>query len=218
MPLQLVVLGGGSHAQSLVLERGGQTERDVDDERATATDDDAPPVLLVPHRPRSAKERDDILRELVRLEKRHWDKGSSWGDQLPTLVAKRNAYVFVLLDQAAGCERGEAGQAGQDGVHQVAYAIVYINALHAQLSKLFTTPARRGRGLATRLVRTVLEAVRRSNKGEGYEVTLMVEVDNLAAQAVYDRCGFRRDGGGVLRDYYAVGRHAWRMKASPNNY
>jgi RimJ/RimL family protein N-acetyltransferase len=41
----------------------------------------------------------------------------------------------------------------------------------------------------------------------------MVEVGNLAAQAVYERCGFRREADEVL-DYYAVGRHALRMKTS----
>ena len=191
-PLHLAVVGGGSNAQSMVLGDGGQREQ-----KHVVVDEDDDHTIQC--RPRTPREREDIMRELVRIEKRHWDKGSSWGDQLPTLVAKRNAYVFVVLDDAAG-------------VQPVAYAVLYVNALHAQMSKLFTMPAWRGQGVATRLVRVVLGAVRRL-KGPGYEVTLMVEVGNLAAQAVYERCGFRREADEVL-DYYAVGRHAWRMKTS----
>ena len=208
MPLQLAVVGGGSNAQSLVLGMSGMSGvSGVGHQRKEKSiADDNLPVVQAPGRPRSAKEREDITKELVRIEKRHWDKGSSWGDQLPTLVAKRDAYVFVLLDDAT-----RQGDAGEYGAHPIAYAVVYINALHAQLSKVFTMPALRGQGLATRLVGIVLEAVWQLKKGPGYEVTLMVEVGNLAAQAVYERCGFRRDGNEVL-DYYAVGRHAFRMK------
>jgi len=151
----------------------------------------SPAVYSFRHCPDSAT-RELLMAELVRIEKKYWSKGQSWGDQLPVLVSKPNALVCVLTaDETV-----------------VAYAIVYVNALHAQLSKVFTVPEYRGRGIATTLVGIVLGIVWQRKRGA--DVTLFVEAQNRAAQRVYEKLGFERERE-VVKSYYKVGSDAYRM-------
>ena len=234
MPLHLTIVGGGSNIQTLLERvRGGekktQTETDKTGETGEPNEPNDTDPVSVPLYLREPRRRQDIMNDLVRIEKRHWDKGSSWGEQLPTLVSKKNAYVFVLLGPEGPEADGEVAMtrprvhpsvpASLHSPHNpppdqlqrpIAYAIVYVNTLHAQLSKLFTMPAWRGRGVATHLVEMVLGAVGKLKKRAGYEVTLMVDTENRNAQAVYQRCGFQRDPT-VVKDYYCLGRDAFRM-------
>lgn len=196
MRLQLAVLGGGPKPQGLcegALGRGdaGEVEPFDGDDKVGS-----------------------IMKQLVRIEKKEWDKSSSWGDQLPILVSKRSAYVFVLLGMEVDLDTTAdsctaTGTGARQRLQPVAYAVVQVNALHAQLQKLFTMPAWRGRGLATRLLGIVLRGVGTLKKGRGYEVRLFVETENVAAIKVYTRCGFREES--VVRDYYKVGSDAFRM-------
>jgi ribosomal protein S18 acetylase RimI-like enzyme len=175
--------------------------------RPLATPEDAPwgggttPALRpVPSSRSTDVDRDVLLSQLVSIEKKHWSKSQSWGDQLPTLVSKPNAYVFLVTTEAGG-----------NIPVIVSYAIVYLNSLHAQLSKVFTLPGWRGLGVATGLVECVVSHVRRARAGKGqYSVTLFVERDNEAAQRVYGRVGFEREG--LIRDYYGCGSDAYRMQ------
>lgn len=161
-----------------------------------------------------------ILDELVYIEKKYWTKSQSWGDQFQRLtVQKQNAYTFVLLSLPEGT--ADESSSRSPVVHQgqersctvVAYCVMYANALHGQLSKVWVRPEERNKGCATFLLSYAFEYFRAVviKKGE-YSVVLFVETGNCAAINVYgDKLGFSVEEP-MLLDYYYPGSHAFRMR------
>lgn len=155
-----------------------------------------------------------LLDALVSIEKKHWAKSQSWGDQFRRLtVHKQNAYVFILLagdfDDGNILERGMNDGKG----NIVGYCVMYLNTLHGQLSKLWVTQEERNKGCATFLVRYAIEYVKAlvTNK-VGYSILLFVETGNTPAIKVYsEKLGFSIEEP-VLLDYYHNGSHAYRMR------
>lgn len=158
-----------------------------------------------------------ILDELVYIEKKHWIKSQSWGDQFPRLtVQKQNAYIFVLLS----CRDGPSPQSSEikkehvGTMSVVAYCVVYAHALHGQLSKLWVREADRNKGCATFLVSYAIECIRVAVMKENreYSILLFVETENSAAKALYTtKLGFCIEEP-ILLDYYHMGSHAHRMR------
>ena len=76
------------------------------------------------------------------------------------------------------------------------------------LRKLAVWPERaRRHGIARALLRAALAAMK---CGGVLAARLHVDTSNSRALALYETSGFVRDGS-VIQDYYAPGRHAWRM-------
>ncbi len=76
----------------------------------------------------------------------------------------------------------------------------------AFVQTMAVSPSAQGRGLGARLLEDLLaEAARRGHRATALEV----RADNVPAQRLYARYGFRRDG--VRRGYYKGGVDAWTM-------
>jgi ribosomal protein S18 acetylase RimI-like enzyme len=143
-----------------------------------------------------------ILDQLVSIEKKHWTKSQSWGDQFRRLtVQKQNAYVFVLLSSSPT-------------EHDVvAYCVMYAHALHGQLSKLWVREEERNKGCAMFLVSYAIEYIRVAvvKKNREYSIVLFVESENSAAKALYTRkVGFTIED--ELLGYYHATSNAYRMR------
>jgi ribosomal protein S18 acetylase RimI-like enzyme len=85
----------------------------------------------------------------------------------------------------------------QVGDERVAFGVVSLSRAYAGVYSMVTTPAYRGQGMATSVLRGLLRAAR--EKGGKYAF-LQVAADNATAQGVYGRCGFL--------DVYAYGYRA----------
>ncbi len=79
-----------------------------------------------------------------------------------------------------------------------------------RLYALAVHPDFRGRGLGARLAQAVLDELRRRG---AQTLTLEVQTENLSAQRLYQRLGFRP--AEHLPDYYAPGLHGLRMRQAP---
>lgn len=79
-----------------------------------------------------------------------------------------------------------------------------------RLYALAVHPEFRGRGLGARLAQSVLDDLRRHG---ARTLTLEVRTNNLPAQRLYERLGFRP--AEHLPDYYAPGLHGLRMRQAP---
>jgi ribosomal-protein-alanine N-acetyltransferase len=96
-------------------------------------------------------------------------------------IRNRNSYYFVARYRE----------------ELVGYAGMWVIADEAHITTLAVHPSRRRRGLGTRLLLHLLEAAKRRGANR---VTLEVRESNLAAQALYEKSGFRRRG--FLHGYY----------------
>lgn len=76
----------------------------------------------------------------------------------------------------------------------------------ADIGNLVTNEKERGRGLATELMKSLLEYLRQRGVRK---VFLEVESTNLPAIRVYEKCGFKRSG--LRKGYYGTGRDAILM-------
>ena len=170
-------------------------------------------LRTTPHLSHSTGDFNKILDELVYIEKKHWTKSQSWGDQFRRLtVQKQNAYIFVLLSTDVQVESAEPTENGTKEV--VAYCVMYVHSLHGQLSKLWVREKERNKGCATFLVSYAIEYIRevvKKRKG-GYSILLFVETENSPAIKVYaEKLGFSIEEP-MLLDYYHRGSHAFRMR------
>ncbi|KHL18512.1 ribosomal-protein-alanine N-acetyltransferase [Mumia flava] len=89
----------------------------------------------------------------------------------------------------------------------VGYASVLVVAGTAELVRIAVVPARRRRGVATRLMDAVLQV---AHDAGADEVLLEAAADNDAALALYGRHGFTRTT--VRRGYYHGGKDAVMMR------
>jgi ribosomal-protein-alanine N-acetyltransferase len=91
----------------------------------------------------------------------------------------------------------------EEGGRLVAFALFQQAADEAELLTIATDPARRGAGIARRLIEA---AFARLGASGVRRVLLDVAEDNTAARALYDRLGFTLDGR--RKGYYTAGRSA----------
>ena len=130
------------------------------------------------------------LRGVARLQRRAFRPRLAY--TLTTLV------VLWLLPQVRFVVAREAGRL-------VGCAIGDRQDHHSRVVNIAVEPEARRRGVATTLLRALEAALPEGN------VLLMVEADNLAARALYEREGYARVGD--ARDYYGRGRDGvWMQK------
>lgn len=169
-----------------------------------------------------------LVDELVSIEKKEWPTSQSWGDQFPRLtVQKRNAYTFVVLSTNDDDDDDNARDRQQQNIsheisqdplqikHVVGYCVMYIHALHGQLSKLWIRREERNKGCATFLISYALDYIKTivmMRSPRDFSIVLFVETENRAAINVYSkRIGFSIEPP-TLVDYYHHGSHAYRMR------
>ena len=89
------------------------------------------------------------------------------------------------------------------------YSLASIDAYGAELDSIAVDPKYRGRGIAVGLLNATVNRLR----GEGIgTLRLAVSTSNDRAIEVYREYGFVRTRR--LKDYYARGRDAWRMRVA----
>lgn len=95
------------------------------------------------------------------------------------------------------------------GAPLLASAVVFFrrNARVARLYSLATSPQARGKGVASALLRQVMDAARARGCDR---LRLEVRTDNAAAIALYEHAGFQRFGR--YRHYYQDEADAWRYE------
>jgi [ribosomal protein S18]-alanine N-acetyltransferase len=87
------------------------------------------------------------------------------------------------------------------------YSIACIRRQAAELASIAVLPNYRGRGVATRLLKTTRRNVRRRG---ATAMWLMVRPDNKTAVSLYQTLGFVRTSS--VRAYYEDGSAGWRMR------
>ena len=87
------------------------------------------------------------------------------------------------------------------------YSIACVRRQTAELASIAVLPEYRGRGVATKLLRTTLRKVRRQG---ATAMWLMVRSDNEPAIRLYRTFGFVRTA--TVRGYYEDGSSGWRMR------
>ena len=130
------------------------------------------------------------LRAVARLQQRAFRPRLAYGFttlMVLKLLPQVRFVVARLGDQVVGCGIGDR----QDG--------------HSRVINLAVDPGFRRRGIAAALLAALEAALPDGN------LVLMVEAENTAAQALYERAGYTRVG--AANDYYGPGRHGvWMQK------
>jgi ribosomal protein S18 acetylase RimI-like enzyme len=88
----------------------------------------------------------------------------------------------------------------------VSYAIVNVDLPHAHLWQIATAPAYRGCGFADKL----LNEIAREYEGEKFSIALTVKVDNVIAQMLYLKNGYKVES--VLYGYYGPEQNGLYMR------
>ena len=99
----------------------------------------------------------------------------------------------------------------REGFQEVlAYAIVNTDGPAAHLWQIATKPNSRSRGLATLLI----EEIDRFYKGKKFGITLQVKVDNVTAQVLYLKNGYKVES--VLHEYFGPEQNGLLMRKELN--
>ena len=133
-----------------------------------------------------------MMDQICMLEKKHWAKSQSWGDQCMRMMSKPNMHVIALYT---------------DDETVIGYCLVSCQSLCGTVSKMFVKKEYRRLRLGTFMLSKTLEYIARLKKNA--TVLLYVEHENKAAQGLYQKLGFEKEN--LLMDYYTVGSHAYRM-------
>ena len=143
------------------------------------------------YQPRN-KAHDNILREACCIEKKSFPKHMAMTGLLDREVSKPRTTLLFCRDAGT----------------LVGFALLAVGGggAGASITKLVVREERRRQGHGERLLRAALSILRQL---KAPSVQLHVDVERLAALALYEKLGFRREG--LARDYYAVGRHALLM-------
>lgn len=167
------------------------------------------------------------LDALVELEEVSFDSDWFSRRQLSHLILRANARTLVIIQPegdgsdalpAAGNAMAAlwpAGSVAQDDATPLRSVLGYgtvlfrRNSRRARLYSFCLHPEARGCGLAQRLL-IALEQLAIEQGCEQFD--LEVHTGNGAAITLYERHGFARNGR--LRDYYADGAAAWKMRKS----
>ncbi len=157
----------------------------------------SPGGTLGKHTSAVKKKQGMMMEQICMLEKKHWVKSQSWGDQCMRMMSKPNMHVIAV-------------HLGDGTV--VGYCIVSCQSLCGTISKVFVKKEYRRLRLGTFMLSITVEYIARL-KGVGYRVMLYVEHQNSHAQGLYAKLGFEKEN--LLKDYYNVGSHAYRMIKSP---
>lgn len=165
------------------------------------------------------------LDALVELEEVSFDSDWFSRRQLSHLILRAHARTLVIIqpdDDVAPCAPTmdtlmdalwPAGSAEPDDATPLRSVLGYgtvlfrRNSRRARLYSFCLHPEARGRGLAQRLL-TALEQLAVAQGCTQFD--LEVHTGNGAAIALYERHGFEKCGR--LRDYYADGAAAWKMR------
>lgn len=135
----------------------------------------------------------DDLDAIVRIEQRCFTDDAFSRRELEYLIGRANGSFFV-----ARCEDGIAGYVSLLRRRGCALLRIY---------SIAVDPVLRGRGIGALLLDRSIACAH--EQGMRY-LSLEVRTDNAAAQRLYESRGFRRTT--FLRDYYAPGADAWRMR------
>ncbi len=142
------------------------------------------------------------LGRLARLHRHCFEEGWSRSD-LAHLLALPGGFGLIA-------RRGGAF-AGLDALRGVGFALLRVVRDECELLSLGVLPAQRRRGIAGELLRTAMQSCLDAG---AQAMFLEVAIDNLSAQALYDRFGFVRVG--TRPDYYArhdgTRMHAYTMR------
>lgn len=111
-------------------------------------------------------------------------------------MQKRNNILRVAVQKSDG------------GPTAVGFLLVARNACNAHIAKLVVAEHARGVGVGKSLLDSLLASLKESRC---LSCTLHVEEARLVAQKLYASRGFKV-AGKRLDDYYAKGRHAWKME------
>ena len=144
------------------------------------------------------------LGRLTRLHKHCFEEGWSRAD-LAHLLALPGG--FGLIARQTG-----GGFAGFDALRGIGFALLRVVRDECELLSLGVIPAQRRRGVAAAVLRMSLQSCRDAG---AQTMFLEVAIDNLSAQALYERYRFTRVG--TRPDYYArpdgTRMHAYTMRA-----
>lgn len=135
-----------------------------------------------------------LLSQLIKLEKRLFPKSASFrapGDLEQEL--KRRNTVLMYTDTLDGAVTG--------------YIIFTMHGLVAHITKLLVVPEARRQGIGRQLVLAGMEAARKRRVGS---ITLHVDASNEPALGLYTGLGFVSET--LLKDYYTLGRDAYKMR------
>jgi len=137
-----------------------------------------------------------MMDQICMLEKKHWAKSQSWGDQCMRMISKPNTHVIAIY---------------VDDETVIGYCIVSCQSLCGTVSKMFVRKEYRKLRLGTFMLSKTLEYISRLKDAANrpYSIMLFVEFENRAAQGLYQKLGFEKEN--LLKDYYNVGSHAYRM-------
>ncbi len=144
------------------------------------------------------------LGRLARLHKHCFEEGWSRAD-LAHLLALPGG--FGLIARQTG-----GGFAGLDALRGTGFALLRVVRDECELLSLGVVPAQRRRGVAAAILRMSMQSCRDAG---AQTMFLEVAIDNLSAQALYERYRFTRVG--TRPDYYArpdgTRMHAYTMRA-----
>lgn len=137
-----------------------------------------------------------MMDQICILEKKHWAKSQSWGDQCMRMMSKPNMHVIALYT---------------DDETVIGYCLVSCQSLCGTVSKMFVKKEYRKLRLGTFMLSKTLEYIARLKNAANrpYRIMLYVEYENISAQGLYQKLGFEKEN--LLMDYYNVGSHAYRM-------
>lgn len=137
-----------------------------------------------------------MMDQICMLEKKHWAKSQSWGDQSMRMISKPNTHVIAIY---------------VDDETVIGYCIVSCQSLCGTVSKMFVRKEYRKLRLGTFMLSKTLEYISRLKDAanRSYRMMLYVECENTAAKGLYQKLGFEKEN--LLKDYYNVGSHAYRM-------
>jgi [ribosomal protein S18]-alanine N-acetyltransferase len=132
------------------------------------------------------------LPRILRIEDSSFGK-DAWPAELFQEYARTSPKLFLVATMG---RRRIAG-----------YSIAGIRGHAAELASIAVLPKYRGRGVATRLLKTTRRNVRRRG---ATAMWLMVRPDNKTAVSLYRTLGFVRTSS--VRGYYEDGCAGWRMR------
>lgn len=127
--------------------------------------------------------------------------------------ALRDEKTIALVAQAhtaiTRTSKATTGEETTDG-EIIGYGIAYTVGDEGEIATLAVAASARGRGLGAALLRTLLR--RCAAQAGARQVFLEVRAGNVAAQRLYERCGFAP--AGLRRRYYADGEDAILMRTT----
>ncbi|KAL2635798.1 hypothetical protein R1flu_007277 [Riccia fluitans] len=147
---------------------------------------------------------EEILAELIRLEKRIFPKHESLAQNLRQEIHRRNSGVFYILEDSLESDNLSLGE----GKHQrvAGYLMYSCTSLVATITKLAVKESCRRQGYGEALLRAAIEKVQSKKV---MCINLHVDPIREPAFSLYKKLGFEIET--LVHSYYAPNRDAYRM-------